>query len=348
MLIEILAAWPAMAVLTATVRPGYILGPGEAPSTDKLNALGQPTVDISGSIDGSTGLSAGSVTGNLLADGVPDGISIGWNGGSPRQLYVLAPGLYDGSGGITSSNNYLRLSFDPNYFVLATNSWANTNSNTGSPFVNWLSLQSNSIDDTIIKSNAAINSSKIYLPSGMLVYGDTNNQAQPLFYDARVLNITQTYTNVVITTNNVGGTNIVTTVTTIGPALTEIGYSSTVYTINGGQSITNTSYTGLPHGAGIVTSNYVHVATGITTVPNPFNAIPSSERWAFLLVTNNNGYVQGDMLDASSISGINIGASRTNAWITIGSGTLNFLNKNSGASVTFNPLQWTAICFLRP
>lgn len=88
-----MAVLPVLATLTATVTPGYTFSANERPTVGTLNELGFPTVLISGTVDGSTGLTAGSVAGNLLADSVPDGVTLNYNGGAPRQLQILPGGV---------------------------------------------------------------------------------------------------------------------------------------------------------------------------------------------------------------------------------------------------------------
>jgi hypothetical protein len=68
----LLAAMPALATLTATVSPGYQFSANERPTTSTLNLLATPTITIFGTVDGSTGLTPGSVTGTMLADSVSD------------------------------------------------------------------------------------------------------------------------------------------------------------------------------------------------------------------------------------------------------------------------------------
>src|SRR5258708_37416 len=94
----------ALATLTVTITPGYEYRVLTGPRAATLTVPGTPTATITGTVDGSTGLSAGSVSGTLLADSVPDGVTLHYNGASPRQLAVLSTGLFDGSGGITASN----------------------------------------------------------------------------------------------------------------------------------------------------------------------------------------------------------------------------------------------------
>ena len=120
--ITILACWPVLANLTVTVQPGYTFGAGEVPTIDKLNQLGEPTIGVTGTLDGSTSLAAGTVTGILLADSVPDSVTIGYNASLPRQLQVLGAGVA-GWGLIQSNTTQLALNIDP------TLAW-NTNSPT--------------------------------------------------------------------------------------------------------------------------------------------------------------------------------------------------------------------------
>tara|TARA_Y100001938_G_C7913504_1_gene340807 strand:+ start:50 stop:472 length:423 start_codon:yes stop_codon:yes gene_type:complete len=54
--------------VSATVTPGTILSEGEAITISKLNALGTPTVDVSGAV-GTLSLSDGSVTNAKIATG---------------------------------------------------------------------------------------------------------------------------------------------------------------------------------------------------------------------------------------------------------------------------------------
>lgn len=88
-----LLALPAAAQLTAVVQPGYQFTTGERPTMTTLNLLGQPTITIQGTVSGSVGLAAKSVTGTILADSVPDGLTLDYNGASPRQLEVKNSGI---------------------------------------------------------------------------------------------------------------------------------------------------------------------------------------------------------------------------------------------------------------
>ncbi len=85
----------AFASLSGIITPGYQFPTdGSVPPTYQLlNLLAEPTIQIVGTIGGSNTLAPGSVTGVSLSDNLPDGVTIGWNGNSPRQLQVLVPGL---------------------------------------------------------------------------------------------------------------------------------------------------------------------------------------------------------------------------------------------------------------
>jgi hypothetical protein len=79
--------------LTAVVVPGYTFSQGEIPTTSKLNELGNPSIQIIGSVGGSNGLAANSVNGTMLYSGVVDGTTMAFNGASPRQLEVAPAGV---------------------------------------------------------------------------------------------------------------------------------------------------------------------------------------------------------------------------------------------------------------
>ena len=76
------------AELTVTVTPGHVFSDGEAPTVDSLNALGEPSIGIAGTLDGTVGLAAATVSGTHLADSVPDGTNLMFNASSPRQLTI--------------------------------------------------------------------------------------------------------------------------------------------------------------------------------------------------------------------------------------------------------------------
>ena len=151
----------AWATLSAVVTSGYTFGPSEIPTIATLNELGEPTIQIIGTVDGSTGLTPGSVTGTLLADSVPDGSTLTYNGASPRQLMIAQQGVGSnniavlalGAGLLGGNGTPMFLNVDPNYFQLVTNSIANTNSISPSNYftwVPWLSFVPLSLTDTNI------------------------------------------------------------------------------------------------------------------------------------------------------------------------------------------------------
>jgi hypothetical protein len=187
----LLAGLPVWADLVATVQPGYTFSAGEFPTTATLNELGQPTITISGTVSGSTGLTAGSVTGTLLADSVPDGIYLSYNASVPRQMTLLNGGAALAGDGVASfSNTNLTLYFDTNYFQLATNSPVLTNSTTGST-KKWLTF------------TAPI--ANILTPPTNTVFGNgTNGTAGPVFLSPQ-FTITQ-QTNVLNGVTNAGQT----------------------------------------------------------------------------------------------------------------------------------------------
>ena len=96
-------AGTACADLTAVVTPGYQfpLDGSVAPAYDLLNLLGQPTIQIYGTIGGSNTLAAGSVTGVQLNSSVADGVTVGFNGNNPPGLQTLGAGSrLRGGGGL--------------------------------------------------------------------------------------------------------------------------------------------------------------------------------------------------------------------------------------------------------
>lgn len=83
----------ATAELTATVSPGYRFSQNERPTVSTLNQLGTPTILIQGTVDGSTGLSAGSVNGSHLASTVVDGSNTVFNAASPPAISIKNSGV---------------------------------------------------------------------------------------------------------------------------------------------------------------------------------------------------------------------------------------------------------------
>jgi hypothetical protein len=341
--VAMVCLWAATcgATLTAIVSPGYQLSPGEVPTVATLNLLGMPTITISGTVDGTTGLTPGSVNGNLLADSVVDGLTLGYNADNPREMYVIAGGLINTNSALLATNDTLQIFVDPLTLYLGTNSPGYTNENSGS-MAQWLTIQSNAVVDALVSPAAAIQPSKIYCPSNMLAAGYWSNSLTPIMYDYRTMTIQPNYTNVVTWTNNIMGTNYVITVTNVGPALVPISYAATYYSVPG-STVTN-GWGTVPATNGVCIS-----------VPNPFTAPPSLVRWVVVCLTNNNGYWVNEELDARDVyySGgtpaYSAGADATNAWLTTAAASpYSFQNHTNGAAVTFNPVQWSAKCYLKP
>tara|TARA_R100000808_G_scaffold19268_1_gene41890 strand:+ start:485 stop:1411 length:927 start_codon:yes stop_codon:yes gene_type:complete len=96
--------------VSATVTPGTILTEGEAVTISKLNALGTPTVDISGAV-GSLSLSDGSVTNAKIATGAAiqydklatlnTGQVLVGNAGTPTAATLSGDATIDASGALT-------------------------------------------------------------------------------------------------------------------------------------------------------------------------------------------------------------------------------------------------------
>tara|TARA_R100000808_G_scaffold19270_1_gene41892 strand:+ start:485 stop:1258 length:774 start_codon:yes stop_codon:yes gene_type:complete len=96
--------------VSATVTPGTILTEGEAVTISKLNALGTPTVDISGAV-GTLSLSDGSVTNAKIATGaaiqydklatLSTGQVLVGNAGTPTAATLSGDATIDASGALT-------------------------------------------------------------------------------------------------------------------------------------------------------------------------------------------------------------------------------------------------------
>lgn len=90
----LLASLPSRADIIAAVQPGYQFSEGELPTVDTLNALARPTITISGTLGGTNvALAAGSVTGTMLSGTVVDGVTVDFNGSSPRAIEVMQEGI---------------------------------------------------------------------------------------------------------------------------------------------------------------------------------------------------------------------------------------------------------------
>lgn len=96
--------------VSATVTPGTILSEGEAVTISKLNALGTPTVDVSGAV-GTLSLSDGSVTNAKIATGAAiqydklatlnTGQVLVGNAGTPTAATLSGDATIDASGALT-------------------------------------------------------------------------------------------------------------------------------------------------------------------------------------------------------------------------------------------------------
>lgn len=218
----------AFGVLTATVTPGYTFGPSEIPSIPSLNLLGEPSILITGTVDGSTGLTPGSVNGALLSDSVVDGMTLNYNGSSPRAIQVALGGISSnqiaislwGGGVYGGGGSKVTLIVDTNYFVLATNSIANTNSispTNGVPDTNniiqpfpWLTMKPLALTDTNVNPNAGIQVTKLQNlgTNGILVSTPQGTNTPSAMGPPFVLNsFTQYFTNT-FTNITVIGTNL--------------------------------------------------------------------------------------------------------------------------------------------
>lgn len=321
----LLATWPALANLTVTVHPGYTLAPDETPTTDTLNLLGEPTIEVTGTLDGSASLAAGSVNGTLLADTVVDGTTTEFNASVPRAIHVIVVGLVDGRGGIIASNSFLRIYIDPAYFRMATNSASGTNVNNGSTVTNWLTVVPESLKDTNISPTAAIQLSKLTTAIGtnapstntLLVAGPdgiiTNAQFSYNFQLAQLPNTNNSSTNLTLA----------------------LRYFQS-------------SLLDLPSGGGVVTSNLAHNLT-LT------NARPRVLRWVLVCVTNNAGYVVGDEIgldavrDGAGAAPFSYGASSTNVFLAKRASITSVLNKITAAGDgSFTEINWKARCYAAP
>ena len=310
-----------MATLTARVTPGYQFSASERPTTATLNLLATPTITIYGTVDGTTGLTPGSVTGSMLADSVRDGTSYGgtldWvtiSGG--RALQVQAAGLVNTNSGIIPiATTILKVYADTNYFTLATNSIARTNSTTGSA-TNWLTLRAGTLTDTNFAA-ASVKPNKLT--------PDTTNNA----------------TGWLVFSNGIG------TVVNFpsGWALSNNGTNTTL-------AGTNTLFTSplftLPTAAGCVTSNTAH---GLA-ITNP----PSMVRWVLVCQTNDCGYLAGDEVDVAGFSNTSdyrptfSGGGSTNYVFLAQAQQLQAVNnKLTGArDTTLVPARWKAKCYAAP
>jgi hypothetical protein len=133
-LLLLISPFTAKADLTAEVLPGYTFSTGEGPTIAKLNRLGLPSIRISGSISGTNvSITAGSITGTMLADSTVDDTTIYFNGS--RQIAIKAYGVgtnvvstnLAGFGLTGGGGAALGLAYNTNIFGVNNN----TNNNVG-------------------------------------------------------------------------------------------------------------------------------------------------------------------------------------------------------------------------
>jgi hypothetical protein len=314
----------SFANLTVTVQPGYSFGSNEQVTIGKLNQLGQPTIGVFGTLDGSVSLAAGSVNGSLLADTVPDGLTLGYNGSTPRQLTVTSAGLLDGTGGIWASNNFLHLAYDTNVFTLATNSPAVIGGGT------------NSMLSLTFKPGGAARA--LGLLQNYTVVGQSNGGAMTAL-DPRIFGQSPVYVQTVNMTNN----GSISSQTVTSPILSTVPFQLPVYLVNGTTNI-----------------GYISPAAGnVITGPNPFApVVPSDIRWVLVCVTNDAGYAIGDEVDVrgfylsggNAIPCYNSGANSSTIFMVANNSgnAFNILNKGTGTGTGINQSRWSAKCYLRP
>ena len=318
-------AGTACADLTAVVTPGYQfpLDGSVAPAYDLLNLLGQPTIQIYGTIGGSNTLAAGSVTGVQLNSSVADGVTVGFNGNNPPGLQTLGAGLA-GPGLTNNGTTGLKLWVDTNIFALATNSPANTNSGFGTLA---LTLKTNALPGTVLGTNAGILPGQFALTSGFLLTGGpltqstngwnpTNGFATAIGGGLKVTNTTYTY----FRTN---ADSSVTTVTQSGPVLVDAPF------VSGLSNVYTTNFNVLvPHGLG---------------------QTPARSHWVLVCQTTELSYPVGAEVDIEGVMqtsfqrAIATGYNATNAWLFAGgSGWFLMPYNTTGAGSSFSAQQQLA------
>lgn len=317
--IFLLTDGPVLADLVATVQPGHTFATGERPTADTLNELGMPTITITGTVDGSTGLAAGSVTGTLLADSVPDGITIVWNGNTPRQLVVNTPGLVDGKGGIVSASSYLALSLDPAYFGLATNNLVHTNSTTGSPNTNWVTLAAG--------GGTAIVKDGLNAPSNTLfIAGGTNSTPMPLY-------LSPSY-QIVQQTNVLGG------VTNIGATFSPTLFTSGLYSVNSGK------LADVAHG---FSNAPVFVRWVMVCQASDAGYAIGDEVDVAAFVDVSYQFVSGINVATSPVAeAFSWGANKTNVFISCIDTSSMRVDSKTGGQTSVTPNNWKLKCYARP
>lgn len=157
--------------LQAIVRPGYVYGANERPTTSTLNRLGNPTVEVTGTIDGTAGITAGTVTGTLLADSVP-GTNLTFDGSSPRKLVIKNSGV--GSNQVDSAiagfgltgggGAYFKVNIDSNSIVSTVDGDGLQITNLAPERIRW-------VTNTIIGATPYGTNAHLALPAGWYVAG---------------------------------------------------------------------------------------------------------------------------------------------------------------------------------
>ena len=201
-------AWTASAQLTATVTPGYTFQSGEVPTTTKMNLLGLPTITISGTVSGSTGLSTNSVNGSQLVNNLPDGVTLDYyTVPNPRQLEVKTAGIYYTQLNVTAFGFGLRGAQTAPVFVYAGDFLTNTIFHTNaSGIVD--SLLSNSVSGASLTGPSNTVFGVAY--SGTNVFGTNLNLGPGLAVSAAASLVITGFvsTNIVLPANFSGGVQI--------------------------------------------------------------------------------------------------------------------------------------------
>jgi hypothetical protein len=114
--------------LSATVYPGYTFAPGDRPTVAQLNALGRPTVYVSGTIGGTnSGLAADSITGTMLDSSTYDNVTIDKTNGALRvkqsgiRNYQIYTNIFDTSSAIDPGGTTIRWNPDWNFLAISNN-----------------------------------------------------------------------------------------------------------------------------------------------------------------------------------------------------------------------------------
>jgi len=191
-LILILILIPAHAAtnfLNATVRPGYVYGANERPTTSTLNRLGNPTIEITGTIDGSAGIAAGTVTGTLLSDSLP-GTNLTYDGSSPRKLVLKNSGVGSnqldavvfGFGLTGGGGAYAQVNIDSNSIVTTADGDGIQVTNLQPWRIAWMT-------NTIIAATPYGTNAAVALPAGWYVAGSSLIASNALGFTSNESNI---------------------------------------------------------------------------------------------------------------------------------------------------------------